>query len=95
MVILKNPCRGLTSVIRYREVELLSIACFPETRGVRFIGLKTLHLGSKPVSLEGNILTLSNESSKVRIVDWRTGHYAVLQSDEEQEEEAQVRRVLS
>ena len=58
--------------------------------GIIFDNIKTLDTAFSPISLQGNLLVLSDEHSEIKILDWQTGNIGILQGDEWDEEDGSV-----
>ncbi|THH07250.1 hypothetical protein EW145_g3508 [Phellinidium pouzarii] len=83
-----NACLIISVVQNSRQrLEMQSIRPTSDTRQVIFETIKTIHTNYKPIYLNGDILAISNEHSETHILNWRTGHYAILQNTEETEDE--------
>ncbi|KAH8115125.1 hypothetical protein DFH11DRAFT_1703463 [Phellopilus nigrolimitatus] len=90
-----DACLVISVVQNGRQrLEVQAIQPVPGNSRVTFDTLKTLQTAYKPVALDGDILAISNEHTETRIVNWRSEHYAILQSTEETEDETLHDRCL-
>ncbi|KAI5117182.1 hypothetical protein M0805_008161 [Coniferiporia weirii] len=70
-----------------QRLEIQSIKPIPGTRQIVFETAKIIETNYKPVSFDGDIVAISDESSEIRILNWKTGYCAILQNTEGNEGE--------
>ena len=77
-------------VVSKKFIEIQEIRTMPDAKEVNFATIKTIDTDYTPVLLDGDILVISDEFSETRVMNWRTGRYAILRGRDDPNEVIQV-----